>query len=172
MAVAESLRAEDNDGHRLVHRARRDTNASTVFGQKTAELEAAGAVPPCFEESLEEGSDTVPESTTEQDTSCAKEHLVGAFGESCFEAPRGQEETSIEVDVVGGLQSGPSFSPWQIRDAQGREAANAGVSLGEDDALGDFFAGVEKGVDFDAPVILEEAAKCQKHVIYDITFVR
>lgn len=92
--------------------------------------------------------------------------------ESCFEAPRGQEETSIEVDVVGGLQSGPSFSPWQIRDAQGREAANAGVSLGEDDALGDFFAGVEKGVDFDAPVILEEAAKCQKHVIYDITFVR
>lgn len=98
-----------------MHRARRNTNASKVVGQKTTKSEVADTVPPCTKETLEEGLDAVLDSTIEQDTTCADDHLVGAIRRSLFEALRGREEASIEVDVIGGLQSGPSFSLGKYR---------------------------------------------------------
>ncbi|XP_070029052.1 uncharacterized protein [Nicotiana sylvestris] len=138
----------------------------------THKAEVADAIPPHIEETLEEGLDAVPEPTIEHDTICADEHLVGAFEGSSSEALRGREEAPIEVDAIGDLQPGLSFSPGKIRDAENWETPDVGVSQGEDDAFGDIFAGVEEDADLDAPVVFEEAVKLQKQVtmLYDQAF--
>nr|XP_009803049.1 PREDICTED: uncharacterized protein LOC104248486 [Nicotiana sylvestris] len=96
---------EDDDGCLLVHRARQSVDASKVAGQKVVEPEVIDAVLPRIEETLEEGLDAAPDPTIEQDTARADDHLVGSVRGSRSEALRGRDGASIEVDVIGGIQS-------------------------------------------------------------------
>ncbi|XP_070020704.1 uncharacterized protein [Nicotiana sylvestris] len=70
---------------------------------------------------------------------------------------------------MGGFESGPSFSPGEIRDAQNKCDADVGASQGEDDMFKDYFIGIYMDTDLDAPVALEEAEKLQQQEFDKLT---
>ncbi|XP_070005049.1 uncharacterized protein [Nicotiana sylvestris] len=78
----------------------------------------------------------------------------------------GQKTAELEMDDVVPPRIEETLEEGQIRDAQNRETPDVGASQREDNAFGDFFAGVEEDADLNAPVVLEKAVI----MLYDQAF--
>ncbi|XP_019225849.1 PREDICTED: actin cytoskeleton-regulatory complex protein pan1-like [Nicotiana attenuata] len=167
LTAAVSLRAkdeDDDDGDRsLVQRVRRSADAPQAVGRKSAKSGKADVDQTRAEETLEDGLGVVPELQVGHGTVRAGESSAVNFIGPESEIFLGREETLIEIDTGGGFESGPSFSPGEIRDAQNRGAADAGASQEEDDTFKDYFIGVTEDTDLDAPIALEEVKKLYDH---------
>ncbi|XP_070026601.1 uncharacterized protein [Nicotiana sylvestris] len=139
---------DDDDEYHLVQRRRSSTDAPQVAGPRAAESGMVDSARTHVMETLNEGTDTVPEFPTG--------HGRG-FALQRYRYPRQ-----------------PPFSPGEFKDAHDPSITNVGGPLDREDVHENFLDDIGEDIDLDAPNAIKEAEKLQQQSkkMYDHAFSR